>query len=538
MDSALAMTLNRNRNIPMELFCDDVRLVEFGQKRWAQPQEGTCTLNQLQFLLLMAFLVGDANVSNTVKKHETLIKNIYKLTEDDITEMQSLSPAAALDFVDKKREKRLQRAKAMTADSKELKELMRQYPIFGPPRDDTANFMCRRVVRQMGATFKGWTLLKYLGGGSFGKVFLMEKPDKQRVAVKLEMVKSIRHRQELKSEVAAQRIFHRHGLAPRVISHGEVMIEKMKMHKIVMEPVEYTLPEVLCMAGDDKLKIQSVVDQMIGVMKTMGKHNLTHGDMHAFNFGYRTVRGKLKPVLIDFGFATDAVHFPEVDVRQMIRVLVNRQFGVPYPHLDMFVDALRDYLYNLGSNYEYDGDIRGDGVLQSKLRRAVNVGYVSRSKSEPRTTPSLPRTASRTTSSRRTSSRTRTASRTTSSRRTPSRRTPSRTRTASRTTSSRRTPSRRTPSRRTPSRRTPSRRTPSRRTPSRRTPSRRTPPRAAPRARKPCRDDQSRNPATGRCRKSCRADQHRNPATGRCRKSCRADQHRNPATGRCRKNAK
>jgi predicted Ser/Thr protein kinase len=470
--NALDLKVERIKQIPMDLFCDDVKLTEFGQ-RWAITDANACKLDQLQFLLIMAFLVNDVRVTQLVLRYERAIKHIHMLTDGDITKLQRMGPSEITDFVDRIRDQRLKRARKLAETSKDLENLMKEFPRLRPPEKmtrETENYLCRRVIRQMGTFFEGWTMLKYLGGGSYGKVFLMNTPEGKSVAVKLQRVDG--NQVAIEEEVDAQALFNRFGLAPKVISHAQARIARQNVvDVIVMTPVEYTLREVLCMAGNDKRKVRSVVRQIMDIMKKMEDHNLTHGDMHAGNFGFRTVGGKLNPVLIDFGFASGKIHFPEIDAQQMVRILANPDFGTPYPHLHILVDAFEEYLEDVGSDYELNGSPVYNNHLLDEYRRVEIKGFVP-ANPQARTPP---RAASK-----------------------------SRARTPSRAASKSRA---------------------------------RTPSRAASksRARKPCREDQHRNPDTGRCRKTCREDQHRNPDTGRCRKTCREDQHRNQDTGRCRK---
>lgn len=355
MTARLTKKLNALKHIPFDLFCENVKSVELGQKRWVSQQGDSCLLSQMQFLSLVAFFTGDKSLENLVKKYKRTLDDVYELSDSDINRASKLSPGQVPAFLDGLRQEIQRDSVRVNESNSTLTTIYRRYGhLLNPPPDNPVGFMCREVVKLMGPSLRGWTLVKYLGGGAYGKVFLMKNPQGMSVAVKIQKIGA--GSDDPAEEVRMQKIFAGYGLGPRVLKHISTTTASGAMvDLIVMEPVDYTLREALCMAGNSRRRVQFVADQIISLMEGMKRYNLTHGDMHDENIAFRVEGGQLKPILIDFGFSAENIHFPEVDAEQLARVMVQSDFGVPYPHTDILVDALINFLRMGGSRYNIKG---------------------------------------------------------------------------------------------------------------------------------------------------------------------------------------
>ena len=227
-------------------------------------------------------------------------------------------------------------------------------------------FLCDKLVELMGPSLRGWRLIRFLGGGAYGKVFQMQDPTGKIVAVKF-MVEN--ERGEAEKEVRAQRIFHGLALSPPVFAHETIKTHGgVKMHLIVMGRIDITLEERLCMAGTDVGKIRKIADDVVNLMARMRTAQVTHGDMHTQNVAYEARGGKYVPLLIDFGQSSTKANEPAVDAEQLIRVLLNDNYTYSY----IIVHALRDYLDKFVT-YQLTGDDRVQYNLWNKYmdKRAV-----------------------------------------------------------------------------------------------------------------------------------------------------------------------
>jgi serine/threonine protein kinase len=309
----------------------------------------------MQFLSLVAFFTGDKTLEDLVKRYKKTMDDVYELTDSDINRASKLSPGQIPGFLENLRQEILRDSVRVNESNSTLATIYRRYgSLLNPPPDNPVGFMCREVVKLMGPSLRGWTLVKYLGGGAYGKVFLMKNPQGKSVAVKLQKIGA--GSDDPSEEVRMQKIFAGHGLGPKVIQHTSTTTASGAMvDLIVMEPVDYTLREALCMAGNNRRRVQFVAEQIISLMERMKRHNLTHGDMHDENLAFRVEGGQLKPLLIDFGFSGENIHFPEVDAEQLARVMVTSDFGVPYPHTDILVEELETFLRLGGSRYKIKG---------------------------------------------------------------------------------------------------------------------------------------------------------------------------------------
>ncbi len=387
VSAKLAKRTQALRKVPMQVFCDEVREYDF-DKRFAQP--GACSIEQYQFLKLVWFFSGEGPRADTklrqeskaalqrygmvlklpgtasrsvlgdlLEKRDAIVSMIYNLGDADVDRLTGMSAQAAQAYIEAKVEARKKNlATRLNNVETQIAEgylgLVTQPPTYSGP------YMCDQLVHLMGPSLKGWRLIRYLGGGEYGKVFQMQSPTGDVLAVKLVVEKK---RGEVAEETRAQGVFHGLGLAPRVREHKVVRtLAGAKMHLIVMENIDMTLEEMLCVAQHDTQKIQSIADQVVDMMDRMRTAKVTHGDMHTQNIGYQVRNGKYEPILIDFGQSSTKSNNPLVDAEQLLRTLSSPNIA-NYPYSHVFADALQRYLDRIGKRY----DLTGDDKVQKRL---------------------------------------------------------------------------------------------------------------------------------------------------------------------------
>jgi hypothetical protein len=344
-----------------------------------------------------------------LEMRDRLHDKIYELSEADVRHVTGMRADAAKKYIDEKIEKREQRYlplnrdyvgdvreskkkfanmsdreavdndlfnmssdasriakpnKAYNPDMENVQiQIMRDYMgLLTQPFNYKGAFMCDQLGKLMGPSVRGWRVVRYLGGGVFGKVFQMQAPGGTVVAVKF-MVEE--KQGEAAGEVRAQTAFHALGLAPRVLEHKTIKTQGgVKMHLIVMDRIDLTLEEMLCMAQHDTGKIRKIADQVVNMMARMRTARVTHGDMHIQNIGYTIRNGEYVPILIDFGQSSTKSNNPLVDSEQLLRTLTSRDLhGAYYPYAYIIADALQKYIDRIGLRYQLTGDDETQGEI-------------------------------------------------------------------------------------------------------------------------------------------------------------------------------
>lgn len=401
------------QHVPLQAFCQNVRRHDF-KPRFAQPN--ACSINQYEFLKLVVFFTyrreNDRRADALLKQEsamalpgtdqgliwsesdeaanrmpwsgvaEDVIKDdpsatkhlaglleihgaiqdaIYNLSNADVNRVSGMRPDAAKTFIDGMIEKREQEYsplnKTFKPDRLKVENLiMKDYMgLFTQPVDYKGVFLCDELVKLMGRSLRGWRLVRYLGGGVSGKVFQMQSPDGRLVAVKF-MIEATPG--EAADEVRAQGVFHGFGLAPRVLEHKTITTQAgVKMHLIVMERIDFTLEEMLCVAKHNVATIRKIAGEVVNLMARMRTARVTHGDMHTQNIGYVVRDGKYVPILIDFGQSSTRSNYPLVDAEQLLRILTYRGMGM-YPYSYIIAEELQKYLERIGETHKLTGDDR------------------------------------------------------------------------------------------------------------------------------------------------------------------------------------
>ncbi len=186
------------------------------------------------------------------------------------------------------------------------------------------------------------SVIDVLGQGAYGIVLSVMNDQDQKHAVKVIVHKDNIVTVPTELEVAIQNDFHRIGLAPAVnCTLTATNKYGKKVSFISMDTVDGTLFKLLCLIRDQPDKIREAVRQLVGIMKTMRKYGITHGDMHGGNIGYRNVPGGFKLMLIDFGQSSTKVYNPVLDAEKFISILLHHEKS---PHTREFAEALQQFL--------------------------------------------------------------------------------------------------------------------------------------------------------------------------------------------------
>ena len=206
----------------------------------------------------------------------------------------------------------------------------------------SGRFYCETIMHEIAhPRVSGLSILRYLGGGAYGKAFLVEHVmNRTRYVLKVT-------RENAQKEVAMQRAFNAVGLAPRV---HFMYTTRNGVWVIIMEPAEYTLQELLCLTGANLKKVNFIADSVVFLLAKMHMARLIHGDMHDENimFARSASTGTFFPVLIDLGFAKSGLN-SIVDAEKLITILYNFK----YPLVSIFTSKLQHFLDTVGHHRGY-----------------------------------------------------------------------------------------------------------------------------------------------------------------------------------------
>lgn len=124
-------------------------------------------------------------------------------------------------------------------------------------------------------------VIKYLGGGEFGKILSLCKDRWECKAMKIMVANPDSDFVSADQEIALQKYAAKHGLAPKI----EKLCKKGKARFIVMDKVDGILENFLNTKKQD-WELDALLVEIERLMKLMCKHKMTHGDMHWGNVGY------------------------------------------------------------------------------------------------------------------------------------------------------------------------------------------------------------------------------------------------------------
>jgi hypothetical protein len=340
-------------------FCSEARYMEELATNKVRPQPLTfesCIISQENYLATLATITNDKKLSKLVN--------------------------AALGGIKERKYARSGQAAYVVGQEmhKAANELMTNPTYSGYLDPDAAGvaFYCRTIMSLISHPLvDGWNVVRYLGGGSFGKALLIMNPSGARRVIKIAVEDSSNDYLNVREETEMQRVFHEAGIAPRV--HGSYTKKiggKHSVSVIVMDPVDYTLKEMLCLveySGHKKTVADARVKYLAGLLMdailAMRRAGLTHGDMHDTNVGVLVdANNKVKKVVfIDFGQSSSKIHYPKVDMEQMLRVL-----AWDYPRTRIFANIFQKFLDDSGSDYQLEGtDYRWNSIKQFEYDQHV-----------------------------------------------------------------------------------------------------------------------------------------------------------------------
>lgn len=189
--------------------------------------------------------------------------------------------------------------------------------------DEMVNYMPRGCI-------KGWSVIKKLGQGAFGAVFLAEKEGKLAALKVIIDSGDNSNFVPIEDEVRMQRVFASSGLAPQIYCHAKTSVGKTTIHTILMEPIDFTLNAFMCREVVTHDTLKAIAMSIFKALLKMNRLNVTHGDMHTENIAFRVQPdGTYKMLLIDFGQSSLRVHKPLVDAEQLLSDLVELEQASP-----------------------------------------------------------------------------------------------------------------------------------------------------------------------------------------------------------------
>lgn len=156
-----------------------------------------------------------------------------------------------------------------------------------------------------------------LGRGRWGIVYLLCNPQvsKQQLVLKITKQKGNFSKYELQHEKKMQRIFNTMGLAPPMYD-----IKIKTENAFVMGKVDGVLGNILTSELTES-QLDTILGWIIAIISKMCSHNITHGDLHWENIGYK-INHRTKeayPVLLDFSNAIQGFCLPQIELLQLIR---------------------------------------------------------------------------------------------------------------------------------------------------------------------------------------------------------------------------
>ena len=324
-------------------YCDDVDQAVQSLANGKKPTtDQMCTYSAGDHLLTMAMLTNDKSLTNKVEAQFFDFKSNKKEDRDD----------AIVNSMSKKQVKPFYRYLGL--DNPELLN------------KSGGRLFCNMVMKEIGhPMLKGWKIVRFLGGGLYGKAFLIMNPQ-----VGTRVIKIARDTDEsylsIADEVRIQREFHAcvdvngrpNPIAPEVYGTYTKLIHGQKVSVIVMGAIDCTLQEMLCLVQkknrSDRVKmVYHLVVLLMRIILTQKRANLTHGDMHDQNIGLYTdpKTNKTSMLLIDFGQASTKTFYPHVDFEQLLRLLVRDNYTYSY----LFAKEFQRFLDTMGSSYQLKG---------------------------------------------------------------------------------------------------------------------------------------------------------------------------------------
>jgi len=178
----------------------------------------------------------------------------------------------------------------------------------------------------------GYHLIKQLGKGSFGEVFLACKEDMETCkAYKMTKFKHRDDEETLDIEIKMQKKFANVGLAPKIYKSGTFKVGKYTYGIIEMDRVAGTLDDLLKKQVPTSL-LDKIIEWLGDIIETMCAHNLVHADFHFGNTAFNLLATEedaksnkiaIQLLLIDFGWSCcidkNIKCIPQLELSQLLR---------------------------------------------------------------------------------------------------------------------------------------------------------------------------------------------------------------------------
>jgi len=175
-----------------------------------------------------------------------------------------------------------------------------------------------------------YEIYDFINRGKFGSVFLIcnKHTGGNCKALKVSLFKKD-DKIKFEKEVEMQKEFHKYGLSLDVIHSDMIRLDKKYMIGIIiMDLIEGTIYDFL-KKKRNTFVLNRIIEWLQIILKKMCKYNLIHGDLHLDNIGYIiTDEGKMRPVILDFGWAAPGKCKPMLEILQFIRLLDSYEIDV------------------------------------------------------------------------------------------------------------------------------------------------------------------------------------------------------------------
>lgn len=163
----------------------------------------------------------------------------------------------------------------------------------------------KSIQLKTGSMFKtpdgtGYPVIKTLGQGSFGKVF----SSCDNKIIKYMQIKGNITEKDLLTEVTIQQKLSEkeQDICPKIYDFGKIKDNKDE-YIIVMEQCEGTARDFLYSSKATEDDFLDYFEQLATILQKLQKYEFNHRDLKSDNVMYKTVNGKKKYLLIDFGFS-------------------------------------------------------------------------------------------------------------------------------------------------------------------------------------------------------------------------------------------
>jgi serine/threonine protein kinase len=135
---------------------------------------------------------------------------------------------------------------------------------------------------------ENYEIYDYINEGANGAVYLIcnKKNNGDCKALKIAILENKEKIDDFLAEVKYNQIFAQYNLGPKIYSHKIFPFKQDTYGLIVMEKIDGTLEDLL-KTRKSKEVLDTIMNWIEYSIKMMCKYNLTHGDLHWGNIGYK-----------------------------------------------------------------------------------------------------------------------------------------------------------------------------------------------------------------------------------------------------------